>query len=340
MTEESLKSWHLIWWLFKLFGFPITIPWLIYHFLDIMQQKRRKKTLNGKVVIITGASSGLGEALAHVFYACGCKIILISRRKEELDRVKNTLMNTHVTIPTYPPVILPVDITNINSLQTEITKIIDIHGRIDILINNAGISYRGEIINTNMDVDIKVMLTNYFAQIALAKVILPYMIKQQSGHIVCISSIQGKISIPYRLEYFIFIFKTYFSLNFNLYNSNRSAYAASKYALQAWCDCCRAELHDQNIKITIVSPGYIKTSLSLNALTGNGQIYGVMDKTIQEGYYPKYVADRILKAVLKEEKDILITPFIPKAAMYLRTLCPSLYFWIMQKRAKKTKEKE
>ncbi|XP_006609712.1 dehydrogenase/reductase SDR family protein 7-like isoform X2 [Apis dorsata] len=317
MTEESLKSWHLIWWLFKLFGFPITIPWLIYHFLDIMQQKRRKKTLNGKVVIITGASSGLGEALAHVFYACGCKIILISRRKEELDRVKNTLMNTHVTVPTYPPVILPVDITNINNLQTEITKIIDIHGRIDILINNAGISYRGEIINTNMDVDIKVMLTNYFAQIALAKVILPYMIKQQSGHIVCISSIQGKISIPYR-----------------------SAYAASKYALQAWCDCCRAELHDQNIKITIVSPGYIKTSLSLNALTGNGQIYGVMDKTIQEGYYPKYVAERILKAVLKEEKDILITPFIPKAAMYLRTLCPSLYFWIMQKRAKNTKEKE
>lgn len=65
--------------------------------------------------------------------------------------------------------VLPVDITNINSLQTEITKIIDIHGRIDILINNAGISYRGEIINTNMDVDIKVMLTNYFAQIALAK---------------------------------------------------------------------------------------------------------------------------------------------------------------------------
>lgn len=308
MTEESLKSWRLIWWLFKLFGFPITIPWLIYHFLDIMQQKRKKKTLNGKVVIITGASSGLGEALAHVFYACGCKIILISRRKEELDRVKNILMNTHVTVPTYPPVVLPIDITNINNLQTEITKIIDIHGRIDILINNAGISYRGEIINTNMDVDIKVMLTNYFAQIALAKVILPYMIKQQSGHIVCISSIQGKISIPYR-----------------------SAYAASKYALQAWCDCCRAELHDQNIKITIVSPGYIKTSLSLNALTGSGQIYGVMDKTIQEGYYPEYVADRILKAVLKEEKDILITPFIPKAAMYLRTLCPSLYFWIMQK---------
>lgn len=315
MKEETLKGWHLIWWLFTLFGFPITIPWLIYHFFDIMQRKRRKSMLSGKVVIITGANSGLGEALAHIFYDCGCKLILISRRKEELQRVKNDLMNIHVTIPTHPPVIVPLDLTNINSLQTEVSKMIDIHGKIDILINNAGISYRGEVVNTNMDVDMKVMLTNYFAQIALTKAVLPYMIQQKSGHIICVSSIQGKISIPYR-----------------------SAYAASKYALQAWCDCCRAEMYDQNIKVTTVSPGYVRTSLSQNALTGNGQIYGVMDKNTQEGYSPEYVADRILKAVLKEEKDVFIAPFIPKCAVYLRTLCPSLYFWIMQKRAKKAKE--
>lgn len=316
MKPELLKGWHIIWWLFKLFGFPITMPWLIYHFFDIMQTKRRKATLNGKVVIITGASSGLGEALAHVFYECGCKVILISRRKEELERVKSALMNTHQTIPTHPPIVLPLDITNINSLQTEVGKIIEIHGKVDILINNAGISYRGELINTNVDVDIKIMLTNYFAQIALAKAVLPFMVKQQSGHVVCISSVQGKISIPYR-----------------------SAYAASKHALQAWCDSCRAELADQNIKVTVVSPGYVRTALSLNALTGNGQTYGVMDKTTQEGYSPEYVADYTLKAVLKEEKDVLIAPITPKLAIYLRTLCPSLYFWIMQKRAKKS-EKE
>ncbi|KAK1134030.1 hypothetical protein K0M31_011815 [Melipona bicolor] len=316
MKEETLKGWHLIWWLFKLFGFPITIPWLIYHFFDIMQQKRKKNMLRGKVVIITGASSGLGEALAHVFYDIGCKLVLISRRKEELERVKNDLMNSYVTIPTYPPVILPLDITNINSLQTEVAKIIDIHGKIDILINNAGIAYRGEIINTDMDVNIKIMLTNYFAQIALAKAVLPYMIQQQSGHIVCVSSIQGKISIPFR-----------------------SAYAASKYALQAWCDCCRAELHEKNIKVTVISPGYIRTSFSLNALTESGQIYGVMDKTTQEGYDPRYAADCILKAVLKEKKDVLIAPFIPRLAVHIRTLCPSLYFWIMQRQFKKSKAK-
>lgn len=317
MKEETLKGWQLIWWLFKLLGFPITIPWLIYHFVDIMQQKRRKAALSGKVVMITGASSGLGEALAHAFYDCGCKIILVSRRQEELKRVKNDLMNTHVTVTTYPPIIMSLDITNMNSLQSKVASIMEICGKIDILINNAGVSYRGEVVNTNVDVDIKIMLTNYFAQIALAKAVLPHMIKQQSGHIVCVSSVQGRISIPYR-----------------------SAYAASKHALQAWCDSCRAELADQNIKVTVVSPGYINTSLSLNALTGTGQTYGVMDQATQQGYSSEYVANCTLKAVLKEEKDIVISPFVPKCAIYLRTLWPSLYFWIMHKRARKTAKNE
>ncbi|XP_033321754.2 dehydrogenase/reductase SDR family protein 7-like [Megalopta genalis] len=315
MKQEQLKGWWLIWWLFTLFGFPITIPWLLYHFYDLMQYKRRKTTLRGKVVMITGASSGLGEALAHTFYNCGCKVILVSRRKEELERVKNSLINTHHTIPTYPPVILPLDITDINSLNSEVGKVIEIHGQVDILINNAGISYRGEVVNTNVDVDIKIMLTNYFAQIALAKAVLPFMIKQKYGHIVCVSSVQGRIAIPYR-----------------------SAYAASKHALQAWCDSCRAELADQNIKVNVISPGYVRTALSLNALTGNGQVYGVMDKSTEEGYSTEYVAERILKAILKDEKDVIIATFTPKIAIYLRALCPSLYFWIMHKRARKSEK--
>ncbi|KAK2580777.1 hypothetical protein KPH14_011512 [Odynerus spinipes] len=315
--QETLKGWYIVWWLFKLIGFPITIPWLLYHLFDIMQQKKQKSALNNKVVMITGASSGLGEALAHVFYGCGCRLILIARRRVELERVKSTLMDKHYTVPTHPPIILPLDLTDINSLQSEVSKVLTIHGRIDILINNAGISYRGEVINTSVDVDIKVMLINYFAQIALAKAVLPSMLKQQYGHIVCISSVQGKISIPYR-----------------------SAYAASKHALQAWCDACRAELAEQNIKVTVINPGYIKTALSLNALTGNGETYGVMDQTTEQGYSPKYVAEKVLKAVLKKEKDVIIAPIAPKSAILLRSLFPSLYFWLMEKRAKKfAKEK-
>lgn len=317
MRYEPPKGWQLMWWLFRLFGFPFTLPWLIYHLIDIMKQKRKKATLQGKVVLITGASSGLGEALAHVFYNCGCKIILVSRRKEELERVKNALISTHHTTPTHPPIVLPLDLSDVNNLSVEIAKAIEIHGRIDILINNAGISYRGEAVNTKLAVDMKVMLINYFAQIALTKSVLPVMLRQQSGHVVCISSVQGKIAIPYR-----------------------TAYAASKHALEAWCDSARAELADKKILMTIISPGYIRTSLSLNAIKDDGNTYGIMDKTIQEGYSAKYVAERVLKAVLREEKDVIIAPFMPKVAVLLRTICPSLYFWIMQRRARTTLKEE
>ncbi|XP_043274225.1 dehydrogenase/reductase SDR family protein 7-like [Venturia canescens] len=313
--HENLKGWPLVWWLFTLFGIPVTFPWLLYHLVDFLRNKRRKAALHSKVVLITGASSGLGEALAHTFYSCGCRIILVARRKEELERVKNSLMETHHTAPTHPPIVLPLDLTDINSLPAEIDKVLTIHGQIDLLINNAGISYRGEVVSTNVNVDIKVMLVNYFAQIALSKAVLPSMISRQTGHIVCVSSVQGKIAIPYR-----------------------SAYAASKHALQAWSDSTRAELADKNVKITVVNPGYIRTSLSLNALTGDGQNYGVMDKTLQEGYTPEYVARRILTAVLKEEKEIMISPITPKAATFLRYIWPSLYFKIMERRAKKKVE--
>ncbi|KYN02927.1 Dehydrogenase/reductase SDR family protein 7-like protein [Cyphomyrmex costatus] len=316
--EEALVGWNITWWLFKLFGLPITIPCLVYHFYDIMVQKWKRTALGDKVVMITGASSGLGEALAHIFYGSGCRVILVSRRKEELERVKKDLMNTHQVFPTYPPIVLSLDLTDINNLKDEVSKAIMIHGRIDILINNAGVSYRGEVIDTNVDVDIKVMLSNYFSQVALSKIVLPYMIKQQSGHIVGISSVQGRIAIPFRQVF-----------------DYESAYAASKHALQAWYDTARAELSDKNIKFTVVNPGYIKTSLSLNALTGNGQVYGIMDKATESGFQPKYVAECILKSVLKQEKEVTIASFSPKCAIVLRTLFPSLYFWIMQKRARK-----
>lgn len=303
------------WWLFTLFGIPVAFPWLLYHLFNIMMLKRRKSLLSGKVVLITGASSGLGEALAHVYYCCGCRLILISRRKDELQRVKDTLMNVHYTVPTHPPVILPLDLTQINSVNSEVAKVLTIHGRVDILINNAGISYRGEVENTDIEVYNKVMLINYIAQVAMTKAVLPSMMEQKSGHIIFVSSVQGKMAIPYR-----------------------SAYAASKHALQAWSDSLRAEVAEKNIKVTVISPGYIQTSLSLNALTESGQKYGVMDETTQQGFPAKDVAEEILKSMLNGCKDVTISTASPKIAILIRTLFPSLYFWIMERRARKTSE--
>ncbi|KAK0178475.1 hypothetical protein PV327_007366 [Microctonus hyperodae] len=312
-SNTNMKGYSFIWWMFTVFGIPVAFPWVVYHLINKIRKGRQKSAMNKQVVMITGASSGLGEALAHAFYQCGCKVILVARRKEKLEEVKNALMRSYHNGPTHTPVVFPLDISELDSLPKAVEKILSIYGRIDILVNNAGISYRGEAVKTSIDVDIQVMQINYFAQIALTKAVLPTMIRRKSGNIVCISSVQGKIAIPYR-----------------------SAYGASKHALQAWCDSVRAELNNENINVTVINPGYIKTDLSLNAITGDGEIYGKMDITIQEGYLPSFVAEQVITAILQQNKEVMIAPFLVKAANFIRNIIPTLYFMLMNRRTKKT----
>ncbi|XP_049779111.1 dehydrogenase/reductase SDR family protein 7-like isoform X2 [Schistocerca cancellata] len=285
------------------------LPFTIFAAYKSLQRRRLKYRLKEKVVLITGASSGLGEALAHAFYRAGCRVVLAARREDELGRVKNMLLTTHSTDVTHPLVVLPLDLSDLNALQGKVAKVLEIFGHIDILINNGGISYRGNILTTSIDVDIKLMLINYFGQVALTKV-LPSMIDRQSGHIVSVSSVQGKIAIPYR-----------------------SAYTASKHALQAFSDTLRAEVAAHNINVTVVSPGYIHTKLSVNALTGNGDTYGVMDSATENGSPAEKVAEEILYAVATEKKELTTCSFVAHIAVLLRTLYPELFFWLMKKRA-------
>ncbi|KAK9870495.1 hypothetical protein WA026_008052 [Henosepilachna vigintioctopunctata] len=289
-----------------------TIPWIIFKVLRAIYLKRRYNDLQSKVVVITGASSGLGEALAHEFYKEGCQVVLCARRRQELDRVRTELLSLPCSRPSHPPIIMPLDLSDINSLPTVVHKILTITGQIDILVNNGGISNRGSIVDTKPDVDIKVMLVNYFGSIALTKAVLPSLIKRKNGSIVFISSIQGLIALP-----------------------DRSSYCASKHALQAFADSLRAEVSSYNIAVTIISPGYVKTKLSLNALTETGEKHGVMDTNTANGYDPQYVSERILKAVVQKEKEVVIAGILPKIAISLRKYFPSMYFYIMTLRAKK-----
>lgn len=156
------------------------------------------------------------------------------------------------------------------------------------------------------------MLVNYIGTVAITKALLPSMVARKSGHIVCVSSVQGKFAIP-----------------------QRSAYTASKHAMQAFCDSLRAEMDVHNIQVTVISPGYINTALSLNALTGSGQKYGQMDSATSTGANPDTMARQILRAILGGKKDVIIAGLAPRVAYYLRYFCPSAYFWVMARRAKK-----
>ncbi|XP_007939623.1 dehydrogenase/reductase SDR family member 7B [Orycteropus afer afer] len=288
----------------------------VFSLFKLLQQMRMKAYLQDAVVVITGATSGLGKECAKVFHATGAKLVLCGRNREALEELTRDLATPRATkVQTYKPYMVTFDLADPDSVVGATAQILQCFGYVDILVNNAGISYRGTITDTTMDVDKRVMETNYFGPVALTKALLPSMIERRQGHIVVISSIQGKISIPFR-----------------------SAYAASKHATQAFFDCLRAEMEEHEIEVTVISPGYIHTNLSLNAITADGSRYGVMDETTVQGRSPTEVAQDVLTAVGKKKKDVILADLLPYLAIYLRTLAPGLFFSLMAARARKERK--
>ncbi|KAF7271364.1 hypothetical protein GWI33_015720 [Rhynchophorus ferrugineus] len=295
----------------------VTIPWIIFKMFCTVWLKKGYNNLVGKVVVITGASSGLGEALAHEFYKHGAQVVLCARRRQELERVRTDLLHSHSKDMTHPPIIIPLDLNEPSELQNHVDKILSITGRIDILVNNGGISHRGTVNDTTLEVHRQIMSVNYFGALALTKAVLVDMLKNKKGQIVFISSVQGLVALP-----------------------ERSAYSASKHALQAFSDSLRAEIASSNISVSVISPGYIKTKLSLNALTGSGKAHGQMDATTESGYSPEYAAEQIVKAVVQKKKEIVLSTLLPQVAILLRKYMPLLYYIVMERRAKKLEQQK
>ncbi|OCT63976.1 dehydrogenase/reductase SDR family member 7B isoform X1 [Xenopus laevis] len=304
----DLTSWAI---------FPLLLASIgVYGLYKLLQKLRSGAYLQAAVVVITGATSGLGKECAKVFYAAGSHLVLCGRDEERLKDLVQELNNMRLkSTQLHKPHMVIFDLSDVEAVNTAAKEILHLAGRVDILINNAGISYRGTILDTKVSVDRMVMDTNYFGPVALTKALLPSMIKNRRGHVVVISSVQGKISIPFR-----------------------SAYSASKHATQAFFDCLRAEMSPYDIDVTVVNPGYIKTNLSLNAVTGDGSGYGVMDKNTADGRTPEEVAQTVLRAVGERRKELLVAGLVPTLAVYLRTLAPTLFFSIMSARAKKERK--
>ena len=205
-----------------------------------------------KVIWLTGASSGIGEALAYQLSKKGARLILSSRRKEELERVKgNCPSHSQPGIS-----IIPLDLEQPDTLEVSTQAAIQIFGHVDMLINNGGVSQRSFIADTSLAVYRRLMEVNYFGAIALTKHLLPHFIHRKQGHFVNITSLTAKFGTPYR-----------------------SGYAASKHALHGFFEALRAEHHKDNIKVSMICPGFIRTSLTLSALTADGTPLNKMDPT-------------------------------------------------------------
>lgn len=250
------------------------------------------KSLKDKVIWITGASSGIGEHLAYQLAAKKAKLILSARRINELERVKETCQSEDIKI-------LKIDLSDSFSLRSKCLEAETFFGPIDIVINNGGISQRSLASETTLEVDRQLMEVNYFGSTAISKALLPGMIERKSGHHVVITSTVGIINTPYR-----------------------SAYGASKHALHGFYDALRAEHHQDNIKVTIVAPGYIKTNISYNALTGDGSAQNKMDKGQSDGMSPAKCAQKIVSAIEKEKNEVYVGGAKEKLGIYLKRFWP------------------
>lgn len=260
--------------------------------------------VKNKVVWITGASSGIGEALAYALSKKGAKLILSARRRVELERVMSSCEGSVENIK-----ILPLDVAQRSSLRLITAAAIQLFGHVDILINNAGISQRSLAKDTSADVDRKIMEVNYFGTIELTKLLLPHFLERKTGQIVIVSSLVGKFGTPYR-----------------------SGYSASKHALHGFFDSLRAELHNTGISITIVCPGFIRTNISINALTESGKKLNKMDKAQDKGMPPQTFAKKMIRAIEANKREVYIGGK-EKYAVYLKRFFPSIFANII-KRAK------
>ncbi len=261
--------------------------------------------LEGKVIWITGASSGIGEGLAYEMAKQGAKLILSARRKEELERVKgNCAPDAQNRIR-----IIPLDLSEPSTLGLSTEAAIQLFGHIDILINNGGISQRSLTKDTTLDVDRRIMEVDYFGSITLTKYLLPHFLKRDAGHFVTITSVMGMIGTPYR-----------------------SGYAAAKHALHGFFDSLRAELwkDSKNINVTLVCPGWINTNLSITALTGDGTPQNKKDDTHKKGMTPASFAKKMVNVIVSRKEEVYIGGTREVLAIYLKRFVPGLFSKIVR----------
>jgi short-subunit dehydrogenase len=257
------------------------------------------RSYHNKVVWITGASSGIGASLAKAFASLGATCVLSSRNEKQLDWVRNQLVHPGRHL------VLPLDLTASDTFPDAVGNVLSAFGRIDILVNNGGVSQRSLAAETSLAVDHQLMEVNFFGPVALTKAVLPSLRKSE-GQIIVISSIAGKFG------FFL-----------------RSTYAAAKHALHGFFESLALE-EEGKVRVTIACPGKINTPISMSALNEKGERHNAMDDNQSTGMDVDVCAHKIIRAARKNRREVLIgkKEIIP---VYLKRYCPALFWRIIRK---------
>ena len=265
--------------------------------------KALKNYFDSKTIWVTGASSGIGEALVYALSRAGAKLIISARRAAELERVKASCAHPeHIYI-------LPIDLASSDSVNKALEDCFRQYSRVDMLFNNGGISQRAEALEMDIDVVRKIMEIDFFSNITLSKAVAMRMKEQGGGHLIITSSLMGKWG------FFL-----------------RSGYAAAKHALHGYYDSMRMEVEQYNIQITLLTPGFIASDISKHALNDRGIATGEMDNNQASGMSTTQCAEAILRGVAAGKKEFGIGGK-ELLGLKLRRFIPGLFEKILRKQS-------
>lgn len=249
---------------------------------------------NNKTIWITGASSGIGKALAEQLAAKGATLILSARNKEALTELNSRLGGKHHVVV--------LDLAKPEQLLATMPDTLARLGRVDILINNGGVSQRSLFLENDFAVYRQLMEVNYFGLIALTKVVLPQMVQNGSGMVVSISSVAGKVGSKFR-----------------------TGYSGSKYAVVGFMDCLRAEVADKNIHCLTICPGSIKTAIAHNSLNEQGIAQNKAEDSIENGMDVNKAVAQMIKAITVKKDEVVIGEGISGWAPTIKRFFPALF---------------
>ena len=255
-----------------------------------------------KRIWITGASSGIGKAIAIELSSKNTQLILSGRNEKELNIVGDLCRDNGCSA-----VIVPFDLGDNTSIGKAVKTVFEKGTNIDCLFHFGGISQRSLVNETPLSIDRKILEVNFFGTIALTKAILPEMIKNGGGHIAVTTSIVGKFGFPYR-----------------------SSYSASKHALHGFFESLRAENSKNNIRVSMIIPGRIKTNISLNAIDKSGNSYNTMDPGQLNGFSVTKAARQICRKLKREKKEIMVGGN-ELIMVYIHKFLPRLYYYLSSK---------
>jgi short-subunit dehydrogenase len=258
----------------------------------------------GSTIWLTGASSGIGEALAGDLARRGARLVLSSRRPAELERVRQSLVNpsTHWVVP--------LDLGQPEALRAIVDEALPRIGPVHALINNGGVSQRAYAADTDLSIDRRLIEVNYLGAVAMTKALLPQMLARGAGSIVTVASVAGKVG-----------------------SQLRSGYSGSKHAVIGFMDCLRAEVWGRGIRVVVACPGWVRTDISLNALNARGEPENVLDRTTANGISAEACALAIIRAMEQDRDEVIIGRGLSRIAPLVKRIFPGALNWLNRRKA-------